>query len=172
MAAFDLYDAAAELLDASAAALATTPGGAPGSRYVSMGPPVYDCCDLLTVHAAETTPVVMAESGSQAMPQLRPAVPMVGLVVTALRCYPIIEGGVSIGVPNAATLGAVSRDLYGDGWTLLFYLRGLARSNRLFADRPCRAVAIGPLAPTPTQGGCAGWTVTVVVQVDGFDPAP
>lgn len=169
MAALDLFDAADELLSAAAAGLATTTSGTPGSRYVSAGPPVYDCCDLLTVHVQELPEVSMREAGRQEMPQMRPAVPTPTLVITALRCYPIVEGGITIGVPNAAALNAAARTIYEDGWLLLNYLRARARTNGLFPSRPCRSLAIGPLRPTPTQGGCGGWTIQVTVELDGYN---
>lgn len=170
MASTGLFDVAEELLDVSATGLAATSSGAPGSRYVSAGQPVYDCCDLLVVHLQETNEVPMRESGNQLLPQLRPAVPMALLVVTALRCWPIVQGGVTVGVPNAAEMHAAARGIYADGWTLLNYLRSEARADRLFAGRPCRPVSIGPLRPTPTQGGCGGWTIEVAVELDGYTP--
>lgn len=170
MAPLDLFDAADELLGAAATALATTSGGSPGSRYVSAGQPVYDCCDLLTVHMQESNELSMREAGRQEMPRLLPAVPMVTLVVTSLRCYPIVEGGVTIGVPAAEAMHKASRLIYEDGWTLLNYLRALARADGLFADRPCRPLVIGPLRPAPTQGGCGGSIVLVQVEVDGYAP--
>lgn len=170
MAPLDLYNAANELLAAAAAALATTSSGAPKSQYVSAGPPVYDCCDLLTVHVAESNPLPMREAGNQQLPQMRPAVPMVGMVITALRCYPVVTGGIEVGVPNAADLDAASRTIYSDGWLLINYLRTLGRTDRLFAGRPCRALEITSMRPTPTQGGCAGWTLTVIVEIDGYAP--
>lgn len=168
MAGADLFDAAEELLDVAATGLATTSGGVPGSRYVSAGQPVYDCCDLLTVHVQETNSIPMREAGNQGLPQLRPAVPMALLVVTALRCWPIVQGGVTLGVPNAGEMHAAARGIYEDGWTLWNYLRTAARDDRLFAGRPCRPVSIGLLRPTPTQGGCGGWTIEIAVEIDGY----
>ena len=170
MAVLDLYSAATELLNAARSALDTTDAGAPTARYVSSGAPVFDCCDQLTVHVPGIADVPMPEAGMQSLAQMRPAVPIIQFVVTTLRCYPIIEAGVVIKVPFAAEMDAASRIVYQDGWALWNGLRTLARSDRLFAGRPCRSVEVSPLTPTPTQGGCAGWTLAVFAELDGYAP--
>lgn len=170
MAQDDLYEAARELLDAAAAAAATTPGGAPGTRYVSSGPPAFDCCDLLTVHLARFMPIAMQEAGRQNMPLQKPAVPMVQMVVTISRCYPKVDGGVVITIPLAQDMEKASFGLYADAWTIWNHLRTMARQQLLFASRPCRPVEFAPMTPTPTQGGCAGWVLGVDVEVDGYEP--
>lgn len=169
--ASDLYDAAEALLTAAATAVEASGQSAPEGRYVSAGPPVFDCCDLMTVHVQLHDDVAMREAGNQGLPQMRPAVPMTVFVVTTLRCYPIVTGGVAIRVPDAAKLDAASRVIYLDGWSLWNGLRTLIRQDRLFPGRPCRSVGTGSLAPAPTQGGCGGWTLPVMVEIDGWAPA-
>lgn len=170
-AASDLYDAASQLLDAAATAIEAGGGAAPAVRYVSAGPPAIDCCDQMTVHVQLHAQVAMREAGNQGLPQGRPAVPMATFVVTTMRCYPIVEGGVTLRVPDGQKLDAAARTIYLDGWAMWNGVRTLIRADRLFAGRWCRSVETGPMTPMPTQGGCAGWQLPVLVEVDGYTPA-
>jgi len=168
--ASDLYDAAESLLAAAATAIAAGGNVAPAVQYVSAGPPAIDCCDQLTVHVQLHVQVAMREAGSQAIPQSRPAVQMATFVVTAMRCYPIVEGGVQLRVPDGQKLDAAARVVYLDGWALWNGVRTLIRTDRLFPGRWCRSVDTGPMTPMPTQGGCAGWQLPVLAEVDGYSP--
>lgn len=168
--ASDLYDAANQLLTAAATAIEAGGGMAPAVRYVSAGPPAIDCCDQMTVHVLLQSQVSMREAGNQSLPQMRPAVPMATFVVTTTRCYPIVEGGVTLRVPDAAKLDAASRTIYLDGWAMWNGLRTLLRTDRVFAGRWCRSVETGPMTPVPIQGGCAGWSLPVLCEVDGYSP--
>jgi len=164
----DLSAAAASLLTAATAALALTSNGPVSRTLLSHGPPVFDCCDLCAVHVALLDEHELARPGSPQMPQVDPAVPLVTFVVTFGRCYPIVGGGVQITTPTAQqmTVGAVA--LMEDAWTVYNHLKTMARASTLFPSRPCRSVKVTPAVPIVPQGGCAGWTLTVAAQLDGY----
>lgn len=175
-----LYGIAAELLAKSAAILAALPAGAPSKQYVVHGPPAYDCCDMLTVHADSIRygPYQRSAQGSVIPDPKMHVVPMVPLVVTVLRCASAQpQGGVVITLPQASEIAADAAMVYQDGWALFSGLYTAFRNGSLFtpsdgrAGWPCRAMQVDPALPVSPQGGCLGWLVNVQVQLDGFDPA-
>jgi hypothetical protein len=131
---------------------------------------VFDCCDLVAVNVQGVTEYEQGRPGSPQMPQVDCAVPLVTFVLTFGRCYPIVGGGVQITLPTAAEMTAAASGLDEDVWTVWNYLKSQARSSSLFAARPCRSVKVGPATPVVPNGGCAGWTIAVAVELDGYTP--
>lgn len=170
--ASSLYDLAAELLTQSAAILATTPAGAPSVRYVSLGPPAYDCCDQLTVDVGTIAygPFNSDVVAGDAFARLdQNVVNLVPLNVTHLRCASAVpQGGTKITLPQAAKMTVDSQMVYTDGWVLWNGLRGAMRAGTLFAPGACRISALGGATPISPQGGCLGYGVTLIVELDGY----
>jgi hypothetical protein len=171
-----LYGAAGSLLTVAAAILGATPAGAPSRQFVAHGPPAFDCCDTLTVHAGMIRYADFRRSppdgtGGMNDPKMH-VVPYVPLVVTSLRCANAQpSGGLQVNLPSPAALSADSQVVYRDGWSLYIGLNEANRNQTLFAGWPCRAFEIDGALPISPDGGCLGWSVTVNVQIDGFDVA-
>lgn len=172
-----LFSIATELLARSTAILAGTPAGAPTNQYVAHGPPAYDCPDSLIVNVGTIAygPFSRGPSTGTAAPDPKSfVVPIVPLTVTLLRCVnrqAMPSGGVQV---RPATLTAIQADaqiVYRDGWSLFCGLRKGYRDGTLFAGFPCRFYDMTGALPVAPEGGALGWTLDVLVQLDGFDPA-
>jgi hypothetical protein len=168
MAGVDLTTLAQSLLDSAAAALASTSSGPVARTLLAHGPPVFDCCDLCAVHVQSLGEHELARPGAPNMQQVDPAIPLVTFVLTFGRCYPIVGGGITITPPTAAAMTAGTAALQEDLWTVYNYLKSRARASTLFPSRPCRSVKFTPAIPVGPDGGCAGWTLTVAVSLDGY----
>jgi hypothetical protein len=165
--ATDLQFLAEEYLAACVEALDTVPtfapglGGAPERSFVSPGLPAFDCCDQLTVHVAG----VSDSSTSPAIPTGRSATSMkvnvVSLVATSTRCLPVGEP------PSALDLQASAEQLNADGWALWNHLYNMIRADLLFTL--CGEVFWDGLRSINPQGGCGGWTLSLRVQLDGYE---
>lgn len=168
-----LYAAAAELLAAATTILAGTPAGAPTNRYVAHGPPAYDCCDSLIVNAG-TLQYGSYTRGATLVPDPRmPVVPMIPLTITVLRCVnrqAMPEGGTAIRPAALTAIQADAQKVYADGWSLFCGINKMTRDGALFAGLPCRPFEIDGALPVSPDGGCLGWTLNVLVALDGFDP--
>ncbi len=93
------------------------------------------------------------------------------MTVQLVRCYPgaTANGRQAPALPRTADLTQASVELYADGWQLW---NGLQTAKRLGAFKGvCREFALDPMLPIQPQGGFAGWTIPVEVQLDGFDVA-
>lgn len=176
MSAPSLYDLAKELLDFCVVALDELPAGAPARRYVAVGLPALDC-EQLTVHAFQVGEADTAPRETT-MDLLRRGHPyarlnLAFLVITIAReCYPG-PTAMNMQVPEPPTvvdLVAASETIYADGWQLWNAVPTALRDGALFSA--CRFVGWQPMQPLGPEGGMAGWTMPIQVQIDGFEPAP
>lgn len=170
-----LYAAAAELLAAATTILAGTPAGAPTNRYVAHGPPAYDCCDSLIVHAGalQYGDFSRGATGSTRIDPRAMVVPIVPLTITVLRCanqQAMPGGGIVIRPAQLAAIQADAQKVYADGWSLFNGIAKMTRDQTLFAGLPCRTFEVDGVLPVSPEGGCLGWTLDLHVQLDGFDP--
>lgn len=166
----DLYDLAVEYLEACQAALALTPGGQIDRAYVSPGSPAWDCCPQLTVYVGSTAQAATSPVGGLVEGQRitkTGAVNLIPLVATVLRCVPTVGEGPSW--PSGPVQEAAARELLCDVWTIWNLLVRRKHRNELFGGR-CRELMMSPAVPVGPAGACAGWDITVLVQLDGFDP--
>lgn len=173
--ATDLYGLAKELLDFCVVALDELPAGAPERAYVAFGLPAFDC-EQLTVHAfqvgeADTVP---RETTMDLMRRGHPypRIDLAYLVITIARdCYPgPTAGTATIEPPEVADLVAASEKIYADGWQLWNAVPAGLRDGGLY--EACKLVGWQPMQPVGPEGGFAGWTMPVLVQIDGFVPPP
>lgn len=171
MAATDLYDMCAEYLDACNEALVDTPGGAIDRAFVSPGPPAWDCCPQLTVHAGgpavgDTMPL---------QPPLQPGerlevgiVTLVAMTATILRCTPTVEEGGDL--PSAHGLDVSAAETLADVWAIWNHIATLKRAGTLWAPKT-REVFFDPAVSLNSAGGCAGWQLQIRVFLPGYRTA-
>lgn len=170
----DLHALAVELLDACVESLDTIPlsnpglAGAPERRFVSPGLPVWDCCDMLTVHVdglseSATSPAGLATGRRQVYSRIN----LVSLVVTMSRCIHVVGGTQLDAIPEAADLQADAEQLNADGWALWNHLYNMIRAEELFSK--CLEIFWDGMRAVAPSGGCAGWTTTFRVQLDGYE---
>lgn len=170
MAASDLYDLCREYLDACASALELSPGGPIDRAFVSPGPPAWDCCPQLTVHAG-------GPSAGDTLPLSPPLQPghriedgvlynMVAMTATVIRCTPVVREG-SNQAPDATGLEASAAELLGDIWAIWNHVATLKRYYGLWTPKE-REVFFLPAVALNAAGGCAGWQMEIRVQLGGY----
>lgn len=167
----DVHALCLEFLAVCEEAVATTVGGAIGRSFISPGPPSWDCCPQLSVHAggpviADTLPLAPA-----LQPGMRAAIPagtihLIGMVATVIRCAPIFDDG---SFPDAAAMTAAARMTNEDVWAIWNHVRNRYQANQVFMDASRRReLFFDPAAPLLTAGGCGGWQIPVRVQLGGY----
>lgn len=172
MAAADLYDLCKALLDASAEAVALSPGGEIDRRFVSPGLPAFDCCPQLTVHAGgpqwgDTAPLQPPLQPGHRVDEGR-ALNLVTVTVTVIRCVPgLEEQGQTVRLPTAASLDESSKATLGDCWAIWNHLYTRKLDLTLFPPRT-REMFFDPAVPVSIAGGCAGWMLQFRVQLGGY----
>jgi hypothetical protein len=168
----DLHSLAQEFLDACVDSLDTIPtfapglAGAPERNFISPGAPVDDCCDQLTVHVSAITEAATGSGGLQAGRRATESrVNLVRLVATIKRCIPTI--GSDGQFPNADELEEAAAQLDADAWALWNHIYNLIRTDELFTL--CGQVNQDGIQAVAPSGGCAGFTMTVRVGLDGYE---
>ncbi len=163
----DLFTQAQALLAASIQALDTIPilspglGGAPERAYVAPGLPALDCCPQLTVDVRGVSEDGPPFSGSGQKPRYGARKNQVLLVATIVRCYPTEVP------PDSTEMQDAAEQVDADGWALWNYLYNLVRSGDLFRLCADTRPELRQLAPS---GGCAGWTFSIRVEIEGYEP--
>lgn len=175
----DLFDAAAEFLEACKDALEGAPGGAAERCFVSPGPPAWDTPDQLTVHVGGPAEGAVSPGSPALAEGHRVAVSgsllLVSLTATVLRSVPVVgtAGRQTLPTPSAITEAAAV--LHGDLWAIFNHCRDLKRRGRLFAahdgSATTREMMFDPVVSLNPAGGIAGWQIPVRVQVDGYRSA-
>lgn len=179
MAATDLFDLCKEYLDACSEAVTQAPGGPIDRAYVSPGPPSWDCCPQLTVHAGGPAEGDTAPLSPPLQAGHRPAVGIVNLVTmtaTVLRCVPTLEEGDGfIRWPDPAAIEAAASDTCADVWTIWNHLLTKKRAGTIFVgtdgDPDQREMFLDPAVALNASGGCAGWQLQIRVQLGGYRTA-
>jgi hypothetical protein len=171
----DLHVVAEELLAAAVDSLddgAVLSGllGAPERRFVSPGIPVWDCCDMLTVDVraiGELPTGPQGGVGSAGKRHIYGRINLATLVTTITRCLPAGETvGKRYTPPTIAQQEAAAEQINADGWALW---NGIL--NRLTAGllwEKCLEVHWETMAAVAPSGGCAGWTLSLRVMLDGY----
>jgi len=157
----DLYDLAQEYLSACIDALDSvatedaTLLGAPDRSFVTYANPAFDCPQL-TVHVVPITESPSIAGGPMSAKTLR--INLITLVATSIRCVP--------DTTNMTQEEEAARQLHADAWALWNHIFNMIRAGA-FKDK-CTEVWWDGLRPVPAQGGVAGWTLQLRVQLDGY----
>lgn len=171
-----LHETAQALLDAATAAVATTVGGPVAESYLSPGLPAFDRgCDSVIGYAGAlnweaTSPFGAMPSGHRF--QYGAWVNLPTLLVTVVRCVHVGAGDGKLyrpPTPGQSTTDALK--IMEDGWALW---NGVAReilAGALF-DGVCNDIKFQGLVPLTPQGGLAGWTLQVGVELGGYEVTP
>lgn len=140
--------------------------GAPARSYVSPGLPALDCCDQLTVDARSVLEDIRSPAGAGSGQRARYSARknQVALVATVTRCVPVIQD--TKNPPSVAEMEAAAAQINADGWALWNVLWNLVRSGDLFTLCGDSSPTLRQLAPS---GGCAGWTLQMVVELEGYE---
>lgn len=140
--------------------------GTPSRAYVSPGIPALDCCDQLTVDARSVVEDARSPSGPGSGQRARYGARknQVALVATITRCIPVIND--TKNPPAPAEMESAAAQINADGWALWNVLWNLVRSGNLFTLCGDSSPTLRQLAPS---GGCAGWTLQMVVELEGYE---
>jgi hypothetical protein len=161
-----VHTIASALLDKCELALATTVGGVPPFVSLNPGLPAIDWqCDQLYVF--ESAPVVEALGGTGSVRFAWKT--FVTLNATVVRCVPtgrvVNEKYVP---PSAADSTAAAQKVMEDMWALWNGVTSEILAGDLFDGFPCDDVRFVSMEPLDPQGGFAGWTLSLQVQLPGY----
>ncbi len=174
-----LYEALDELLTFAATALDTIPtfaetadlDGAPSARFITAGLPSIDCCPGMWAYAgplaeAGTSPArAILDPGHRSGAYQRVNLPTLNLLV--MRCVPGFGAGpTDATLPSSTALAAVARQVYADGWALWVEISRAVKAGALFSR--CSEVYFDAGVPQDPSGGCAGWLMTLRVNLGGY----
>lgn len=159
-----VHEAAEALLDAAEDALATTAAGFDGVAWLNPGFPSFDGqCDFVTVwqSAINFAPTGLIPT-SQTF-RTGPRIDLITLNVTAGRC---LQVNYPQGIPPADVKTEDAIKVMEDGQALW---NGVSNAivDGLF-DGTCKQISLSGMTALTPEGGMAGWNLTVVVQVDGY----
>lgn len=167
-----VHELADELLTKCAAVLTTTGGGTP--EFVSLWPglPALDRqCDTLAVWSSAPSFQVPPGLPPGTLATMRIFISLNALVA---RCVPTGRT-VRVGKrdtyipPTALELTGAAEKVMEDEWALLNGPISELRAGDLFEGFPCRDVVIVAMTPLDPQGGFAGWSLELQVQLDGYE---
>lgn len=153
-------------------AVSTTIGEAINRAYVSNGAPAFDCPPQLTVHAggpaeADTAPLSPPLAPGQRA-SVTGAVHLVNITATVIRCAPIVDDRGE--APSASAIETSANEVLQDVWAIWNFTRKKHRANLLFASPSGRReLILDPAISVPTEGGAAGWSIPIRVQLDGYE---
>lgn len=163
---------AEQYLDAGRAALVadTTGHDPPAHVFLSHGEPVADhCCDggQLTVHLETAWDEIVRRGDTR---QARCTIePRATFVLTLYRCYPgLTKAG---NPPKAEALDGASENLLIDLWAIETEIFDRIAENTLFTGVSCAEITLGDITPIADEGGCAGWTIPVTVELNDRGPS-
>lgn len=162
-----LYDLADSILTLATSYISVDRTGnkKPDRIFVSYGTPVADsCCDQggqLTVHlAAFNTDGNAIEHDTNKCLVRRHA----RFLITLYRCHPTQLGKT---IPTQKKLDDAALCLYKDLWALE---NGITDGWQNIVASPCDNVELGPVRLLDPEGGCAGFSVEVIVELDDTTP--
>lgn len=172
-----MYDLAVELRNAVAAAMATTTAGAPDEAYETLGEPAWlDGCSQAVVQIPLLTEEVTTPTSPPpvtGMRHERGRVNLISLLAYAMRCAPVTDGNNQFlppfQAPSAATLSAIAKAGYEDGWAVWNYVNRAVRHGTLFSG-PCEIVHFDGGTPYTPEAGLGGWRFALRVELNGYDP--
>jgi hypothetical protein len=163
LAAGDFFRAAQDLRDACVSLLGAD---APARAAVRNGTPIFDDEDQLTVHSpafGRWPAGIIASSRFEPVASEIAGSNQVTLTVTIIRCADGLD-------PSAQE--AVAERCYRDVWLLWNGLRRRLSRKQVFSV-PIEAgpdAMTTPVAVVNEQGNATGWTIGVVLTIDGYDP--
>lgn len=158
-----IHLAAQDLLDATVAALDLTDAGFTGISYLSPGQPAIDGqCDFAAAWMAGEN---LASGGlipTSQQYRTGPRINIVTLQAQTGRCLLLSGRG---GVPLDTERAINARKHLEDGQALWNHIGDQIAAGELFSV--CSQVSLPGMTAYTPQGGFAGWTLTVQVQIDG-----
>lgn len=144
-----VFDAAAGLLDALTEGLGED---APGRAFVSPGPPAFDCCPQLSVHASLLRRDRTNPGGGMCVSTFQ-----VVLTADVIWCVPVGNGQKP---PGPVELERAASIVARGGW--LAYNAALGWAGTVLDG------SVDPALPIAPQGGCAGWRLVAMVGLEAL----
>ena len=168
-----LLDVMTSFLTVACACLEDTPNGAPEECFISHGPPAFDCCNLLAVWVERIRPSHgfgegQYQTGGKLWDRCCELNSVADIGIRLLRpCYPGLVDNPRNPFPGAEKIHGASSDLLIDIWVLECCLSQAACDGVLFPPGTnCLELGIGHASPVQPDGGCAGWTWELTVELD------
>lgn len=163
----DLQALCQEFLDACVEALDTIPvfapglGGAPERSYISPGQSADDCCPQLTVWSGGIQPSPRSPGNFTGKSAGQGQIIAVPLTARIIRCVET-KGD----PPPMDALQDAAEQINADGFALWNHVFNLVRAGQLFTV--CGEVFWQGLRSIVPSGGCGGYTLSLLVEIDGY----
>lgn len=163
-----LADYLQAILDTTYTCLEDTVDGPPASKYLYWTTPPDDCCDILAVWLDAILPTrefpVVLSGADECGDSWR----MMRVKVRLVRaCWPTLRDNATSPFPSPVDMQAATENLLVDANVVWCCLQTAFAEGTLFPDmQPCTNVRWDDLTPDPPRGGCAGFTLTLMVELD------
>jgi hypothetical protein len=160
---YDLCHAVLVAADGLIVAPATTPLGANARKYVSHGPPCWDCGEQLTVNIDRIRSMSPLTRSQQRPQGSHHFVPGADISVWLLRCVTTLVGDGEI--PDASVLDGETLGLMKDGQALWGGLIAQSVAGTLFPTMHRGSFLWRGCEPVGPNSGLAGWRATLEVAL-------
>lgn len=163
-----IVDVACECLETS------SPLGRPGDCFISHNTPPDDCCDFLSVWVERIRPSEgfadgQYVTGGRLWARCGNLSSIADVNIRLVRpCFPVVIDDALNPFPPAIDIQAASEALAIDAWVLNCCIHTAISNGELLPDDvvgSCLEVGIGDMVPHGPNGGCAGWTWDLSIEL-------
>lgn len=161
------------ILNVGCECLDDTPDGRPANCFVSHAEPADDCCDLFSVYVEAIRPSqgfsdAQYTTGGRLWDRCCDIGGVADLGLRLVRpCYPGLVDNPNNPFPSPSDIHQASLKLLYDIWQLRCCVMAAACAGDFFpANTNCLEVGWGDIVPYAPEGGCAGWTWLITVELE------
>lgn len=160
------------ILDTACSCMIDTTYGIPADCYISHGEPADDCCDFLAVWVERIRPSHGFSdgeyiTGGKLWDKCCDMNSIADVSIRLVRpCFPGLVDNQSNPLPSAEEMQAAAAALLVDVWVLECCVAQANCHGTLLPPGLCLELGIGDATPHGPQGGCAGWTWDLAVELD------
>jgi len=169
---FDLAIMTRSIMTVACECLESTTLGSPKDCYVSHGPPADLCCDYLAVWVETIRPShgfgdAQYQTGGKFVDRCCSLGRVADIAIQWGRpCFPTLVDNARNPMPPAADISAASEALLEDARLLSCCLQAAQCEDALLGVESCLEVAWGDMLPHGPDGGCAGWTYHIAIELE------
>lgn len=167
-----ISDILQSILDVGCNCLASTPSGVPNDCFISHHIPPSDCCSMLAVWIEDIRPIQGFEnaqyiSGVKLTGRCGDIGAVIDVAIRLVRpCYPGLIDNPMNPFPDPVDIQAAAENLLVDAWSLRCCIMQAQCAGLLLpSTTDCLEVAWGDMLPYGPEGGCAGWTWHITVEM-------
>lgn len=157
------------ILDSVCECLADTTLGQPPDCFISHTRPPDDCCDYLAIWLDEIMPTEQFPLGTDTMVDTKCGNThrMMRVKMKLVRsCYPVVRDNATSPFPSPSEIQAAAEALLIDANVMWCCVQCAFDEGDVFPDGSCLDAKFVNLEMDRPRGGCAGATMTFLVEMD------